>query len=374
MKYPKVSIIILNWNGKRFLKDCLDSIFKQTYKNFNVIFVDNASTDGSVGFVKEKYRKEIRSRKLWIICNDKNYGFAEGNNIGAKYAMKDRKLKYIVLLNNDTIVDKNFLKELVKVAESDEQIGIVQSNILYPVDPSMEKNKKEIVICGKRFYISKKRQEMENSGTISILNYNVYNVRKTAGVGFYASGTSLLFNANIIRQPFDPDYFMYSEDVYLSWLVRLKGYKVGFAEKSYVIHLGGWCKEPKDPKLIFHSEKNRIMNLILFYARDTLLKIFPLLIFEIFLKNLVYPKKTKIRILAYAWILKNRHRIAKKRRNIQAQRKVQDGDILKTMSYKIITEGGVVSKMVNSLARFYCLLLGIKTMELQQEATRDLYG
>jgi GT2 family glycosyltransferase len=367
MDEPRVSIIILNWNGKHFLKNCLDSALNQTYKNYEILLVDNASTDESAEFVKERYGREIRSGGLRILCNDRNYGFAEGNNIGIKYARRDRKLKYVVLLNNDTIVDERFLEELVGVAENDEKIGIVQSNILYPVFDGEEGDKKQVSIGGKRFYISEKRQKIENSGTTGILNYNIYNVRRTQGVGFYAGGASFLFNANIVQPPFDPDYFMYSEDVYFSWLVRMKGYDVGFAEKSYVMHLGGgWCKELKDPKLIFHSEKNRIMNLLLFYDRTTLLKILLLLFSEIFLKNLLYPRRTKSRIFGYLWILKNRHKIAEKRQSIQTQRRVPDEHILKLMSCKVMTESGAVSKIVNRLAYLYCLLLGIKTLESQR--------
>jgi len=363
VEYPKVSIVILNYNGKHFLKDCLDSVFKQTYKNYDVILVDNGSTDGSVEFIREAWKQEIRLGTLKIICNDRNYGFAEGSNIGTKHATKDERLKYIVLLNNDTVVEENFLKELVEIAESRGGVGIVQSNVLYPVRGG-ELARKLVSVGGKEFYISEEKQRIEASGTTGILNYNVYNVRKTKGVGFYAGGPSLLFKPEIASPPFDPDYFMYSEDIYLSWLVRLKGYKVGFAEKSYVMHLGGgWDKEPKDPKLIFHSEKNRITNLLLFYDRITLLKILPLLISEIFLKNLIYPKRMKSRILAYLWILKNKRRIVEKRQIIQVQRKVSDEDILKLMSCKIMTEKKALAKMINKLARLYCSLVGIKTLE-----------
>ena len=91
---PKVSIIIVNWNGKRFLRDCFDSLMAQTYRDFEVVFVDNDSKDESVSFVKE-YFPETK-----IITLTDNLGFAEGNIIGYKYARGD----YICLLNNDTKV------------------------------------------------------------------------------------------------------------------------------------------------------------------------------------------------------------------------------------------------------------------------------
>ena len=109
--YPLVSLIIVNWNGKKWLRNCLDSVYSQNYKNFEVIFVDNASTDDSVDFVKDNYPETK------IIQNEDNYGFAKGNNIATRIA----KGKYLFFLNNDTKVGKNFLTELVKSNSSIEK-------------------------------------------------------------------------------------------------------------------------------------------------------------------------------------------------------------------------------------------------------------
>jgi len=119
------SIIIVNWNGKHHLDVCLSSIFNQTYKDFNVIFVDNGSTDDSVEYVKNNF-SEVN-----IIECKKNYGFAEGNNIGIRQALKNPEVKYIVTLNNDTETDKDWLKQLIEVAEKDEKIGAVSSKMLF---------------------------------------------------------------------------------------------------------------------------------------------------------------------------------------------------------------------------------------------------
>ena len=117
----KAAIVIVNWNGKKFLRNCLDSVYKQTYKNFQLYFVDNGSIDGSSEFVKENYPRTM------IMQLDKNYGFAKPNNIAIKEAFKDKSVEYIVCLNNDTIVDKNWLKELIKTALKDKKIGAVSS-------------------------------------------------------------------------------------------------------------------------------------------------------------------------------------------------------------------------------------------------------
>ena len=121
----KVAIIIVNWNGKKFLPTCLSSLRGQTYKLFKVIFVDNGSTDGSVEFVRKNFPE------IMIIENKRNLGFAEGNNIGIRQAFKNKNIKYIVALNNDTKLDENWLKELIiSVESSGPKFGSFQGKIL----------------------------------------------------------------------------------------------------------------------------------------------------------------------------------------------------------------------------------------------------
>jgi len=169
--HSKVLIIILNWNGWRDTIECLESLYQITYPNYDVIVVDNGSQDDSIEKIKEycegkievtskffeydmsnkpikiiEYTRERAeagggkeheiadlhsNKKLILIKNEKNYGFAEGNNIGMRYALKTLNPDYILLLNNDTVVDRKFLDELVKVAESGEKIGIVGPKIYY---------------------------------------------------------------------------------------------------------------------------------------------------------------------------------------------------------------------------------------------------
>ncbi|MFH1030026.1 MAG: glycosyltransferase family 2 protein, partial [bacterium] len=123
---PKVAVIILTWNGMKYLPDCLGSLINQDYEKVNreYIIVDNASSDGTVNYIKENFSE------FSLIENDKNYGFDKGNNIGIKYAL-DKGYDYIVLLNQDTVVDPSWLSELVKAAESNKKIGAVQSLMLY---------------------------------------------------------------------------------------------------------------------------------------------------------------------------------------------------------------------------------------------------
>jgi GT2 family glycosyltransferase len=168
---PKVAVVILNWNGWRDTIECLESLFKVSYQSMCVIVVDNGSTDDSIPRLREYCQdgakiqsstlhvggrtqpvsvvefaredavrvsmKDSRGtdvppkRMIALIRNEQNYGFAEGCNIGMRYALAAVDPEYILLLNNDTVVDPLFLSELVKVGEADRRIGIIGPKILF---------------------------------------------------------------------------------------------------------------------------------------------------------------------------------------------------------------------------------------------------
>src|SRR5258708_10223212 len=121
---PKVSIILLNWNSYDVTEDCLLSLRKLNYQNVEVTLVDNGSTDGSVDEISKNF-PELR-----LVKNDKNLGFTGGNNVGIRDVL-DRGTDYILLLDNDTVVAPDFLAELVRVAESDAKIGLLNPKIYF---------------------------------------------------------------------------------------------------------------------------------------------------------------------------------------------------------------------------------------------------
>ncbi len=127
---PKVYIIILNWNGLDDTIECLESLKNIPYPTYEVVVVDNASSGNDVEILRQRYGGYIH-----LIANDKNYGFSEGNNIGIRYAL-ETGCDYVLLLNNDTVVDPEFLTELVRVAESDAAIGIEGSKVYYYDPPN----------------------------------------------------------------------------------------------------------------------------------------------------------------------------------------------------------------------------------------------
>ena len=116
--FPKVFIIVLNYNGRDVIKRCLSSVFKADYPNFEVIFVDNNSKDGSFEIAKANFSRAV------FIRNEENLGFATGCNVGIKFAL-ERMADYVLLLNMDTEVEKDFLSRLVEVAQSQDHIGLL---------------------------------------------------------------------------------------------------------------------------------------------------------------------------------------------------------------------------------------------------------
>jgi GT2 family glycosyltransferase len=229
MVLPKVSIIVVNYNGKQLLEKCFESLFKINYDNFEVILVDNNSTDNTIEFVRKNYPSVI------IIKLDSNKGFAEPNNIAAKTA----KGEYILFLNNDTIVTKNFITKMIKEIEKDETIAICQS-LLLKLDGSVDSSGDFIDKLG-IVYNSK-----------SLIN----DVREISS----ARGASMLIRKNIFHQlgGFDEKFFVSFEDVDLGWRTWILGYRVIIVPESIVYHLGGTTIKKIKLDIAFHGFKNQL--------------------------------------------------------------------------------------------------------------------
>jgi len=232
MKYPKVSIVIVNWNGKEYLGDCLSSVFDQSYPNYDVILVDNGSMDGSVEFVRKNYPK------VKIIKLSKNYGIAKGNNIGIREAFKDKDVRYIASLATDTKVEKNWLSELVKVANTEEKIGICVPKILKMDNPKIIDHT-GAVFKWKLVFRNRGR------GEVDIGQYdNKLDVDGT-------DGTSCLLKRQMLEEIglFDESFFINYEYHELSWRAYKRGWKAKFVPSSIVYHKGWGAPLKVDTKL-----------------------------------------------------------------------------------------------------------------------------
>ncbi|HYF52556.1 MAG TPA: glycosyltransferase family 2 protein [Planctomycetota bacterium] len=213
---PSVSIIIVNLNGERLLDDCLNSLNAQTYRDFEVVFVDNGSKDGSV----EKARALMPSAN--IIALNENTGFARGNNIGIAAA----KGRYIVLLNNDTRSDPNFLEELVKPVESDKTIGMVAPKILNFFDQKIIDSVGGLLMCRDGIGQGRGRGEVDSGQ---------YDAATSA---LLPSGCAALYLRELLDEVglLDEEFFAYCEDSDLGLRAVWAGWKTASAPRAVVYH------------------------------------------------------------------------------------------------------------------------------------------
>ncbi len=339
---PKVSIIILNYNGKHFLGDCISSVLKQSFKDYEILVVDNNSIDGSVDYL-DQYFPGVR-----IIKSDKNLGFAGGNNLGVKHTNSD----LVVLLNNDTIVKENWLEELINAVDK-ENVAIASPLILNEHTPMKYWDKK---------------------GSVNFLGHNIMLIFNKEEEIFSSSGACLIFKKDILGLPFDDDYFAYSEDVYLGLRARFLGYQVHHTNRSEIYHLEGgtFITTPNQFKT-FLQERNRLLNMFLFFSVKTNIKLIPVYGFNVLSKlgaavllgwSNRYKKFSLTGLLkAYSWFFKNFGLIKKKRQTLKTQKLVDEAEVIKYMTYNLDTGENSIGKFLNVFAYIYFKLVGIKTYE-----------
>ena len=345
---PKVSVILLNWNGIDHTLSCIRSLKKQVYKDFEIIVVDNGSTkDDSVRILKK-----VKGIKL--VLNDKNLGFAGGNNVGVENASAE---EYVLFLNNDTTVPENWLKEMVAVMDKCPELGEAM--------PKMYSK------------YSKKRHVFSGYVTCTHMLFNVRQNRKFKESGFYvrtfySGGASTIYRRKLVDKPFDEDYFIYGEDVYLGWLLRLRNWQAGCIPTAKVYHEGNATIKSDDSVrsyFTYLSERNRVVNLLTFYEKKTLFKLLPIMLFATVLYNFYRFRKMPIHLKSYVWVVMNVSTILRKRAKIQKQRQVEDCKVMCYMSAKLIEEtslGGffkVVAKAANAVAIKYAKAVKLSSIE-----------
>lgn len=344
----KVSILILNYNGKEFLKDCISSVLEQSFRDFEIILYDNFSTDGSVEYARENFK----DARINVIVGEKNLGFAGGNNEALKHARGEM----IVLLNNDTVVEANWLEELVRCINEEENAGMVQSLVITEGIPM-------------KYY--------EKNGTINLFGHNIMEVFDIGsnGIGeiFQVNGCSLIIRRELLDKLgglFPYEYFAYAEDTYLSFKVKFAGYKIYHNAKSVVHHKGsGTMKKYQNEFITFYQERNRLLNFLIFFSDVFRRKYYPLLAYNLYLK-LSYSILTRRYSLkgilkAYGWIIKNGEKIEDERNKVRTIKEVNEEEVLKYLSGKAANGDNPIEKALNAVMLFYLRLVNIKVTELK---------
>jgi GT2 family glycosyltransferase len=256
---PLVWIIVLNWNGKHHLQDCLDSLSSINYPAYRILLVDNNSHDESVSFVSDKYPH------VCIIENTDNLGFAEGNNVGIRYALS-QGAEYIVLLNNDTKVEPNFLSHLIRRGEEKKDIGVLGGKVLMFHNPLIVNS---TGVNLNRFAYGWDRDFGEDAQRL----------QREGGEVLAVTGCFMAIKKEVIERIglLDPAFFAYFEDV--DFCIRVWKYtdfKIEYVPDSVIYHKFSSSSSPDSlfKRGLMITNQQRIF-LKHFPVRE-ILKIFPL--------------------------------------------------------------------------------------------------
>jgi hypothetical protein len=310
-----VSIVIVNYNGLKWLKDCFDSIEQQNYKDIQIIMVDNDSKDESVDFVLKNYPQ------VEIVYSKSNLGFAGGNNL----AIEHIKGEYVILLNNDTKVEKNTIGNLVKALDNNKKIGSVQAKLVLMNEPE------KLDICG-AFWTGS--TFLYYYGCFKNKNLEIYN--KPMKV-FSNKGAAQMIRKSIIDKIglFDDDFWSYYEETDFCHRVWISGSECWYEPSAVVYHAnGGTSLNFKNEFVQFHNYKNKLMSFIKNFDKIELIMIIPKYIFMTIMISFIYFLQGKFKMglaiyKSYIWNIVNLKSNLGKRKTIQNFRERDDKSILK---------------------------------------------
>lgn len=214
---PKVSIILVNYNGDKDTLDCISSLEKVIYKNYEIIVVDNASDN------QDELENKLPTGVV-LIKSEKNLGFSGGNNLGIEYAMEHGS-SYVLLLNNDTIVKKDFLDRLVEVAEKNKNVGIVTGKILFHSEPN------RVWFGGGEANIEKAMVHHLGVGQTDKSSSDIKDIS-------FVTGCLMLISKETISKVgiLDDSYFMYSEDVDYCCRIVKENLRMIYTPQSVIYH------------------------------------------------------------------------------------------------------------------------------------------
>jgi len=247
MQYPKVAVVILNWNGKHHLEQFLPSVTRSAYPNLEIIVGDNASSDDSISFLKSHY-PAVR-----IIRNKENYGFAGGYNAVLTQVEAD----YFVLLNSDVEVTENWLGPVISTMEADPTIAAAQPKLLsfqnrtffeYAGAAGGFLDVLGYPFCRGRIFDTVEEDKGQYNDTIEV---------------FWATGAALFIRSSCWKEigGLDSDFFAHMEEIDLCWRLKRHGYRIMYCGESTVYHLGGGTLNAESPYKTYLNFRNNLVML-----------------------------------------------------------------------------------------------------------------
>jgi GT2 family glycosyltransferase len=340
-----VSIIIPHWNNVDILSDCLESINSTKLSSFEIIVVDNASSDHSVDWVKSNYPR------VNLIENDKNYGYAGGCNIGADHAKGDK----LVFLNNDTVLEPDCIPLMLRSMNANPNMAAVQPKVLNYFDKKLfdyagGAGGHMDIYC---YPIARGRIFTEQE-----YDHGQYDNKEKC---FWVSGACFMIRKNLFHNAggFDDVFFAHMEEIDLCWKIQSMGYEVWTEPEAIIYHKNGLTLPMYSHKKYYLNHRNSLLMLFGNYSFKNILlngvvRIF-LEIVSIFYSFLIFDWKHASAIIrALFWVFFHPHVIIKKRRAYNKIRKKEDSEIMKGMfrrsvvlKYYILrikTYSGILSK------------------------------
>lgn len=252
---PKVSIIILTYNGKAHALECLKSLRKISYRDKEIILYDNGSSDGTAEVVKKRF-KQVK-----VIHRKDNIGYCSGTNDAYLYA----RGKYILFLNNDTTVTKDFLTEMVDRMEQDHTNAIVQPKIIFQKTRKLQAGCTFFTSTGFLYYFGHGKDPNDRKYNIPLQMHSV-------------NGACMLARREVIEKIglFDEDFFLYFEETDFCHRALLAGYKIWYEPRAVVFHIGSVDNSRyKYSLLVYYATRNRIISYLKNLEMHTLIKALP---------------------------------------------------------------------------------------------------
>ncbi len=312
---PTVSVIVVNYNGLSFLKNCFDSLLTSTSPDTELLMVDNGSTDESVAFMERHYAR------VRIIKSATNLSYSGGNNLGIRHA----RGRYVVLLNNDTEVTPGWLEPLLDEFGSDERIAACQPKVLDMT------NRKAFEYAGAAGGF------MDRLGYPFLRGRIFDTVEEDTGQYqlpvdlFWTSGVAMAIRRDVLDEAgmLDEDFVLHMEEIDLCWRLHLLGYRMRLRTDAVIYHYGGGTLGREQASKMYYNHRNSVFMLLKNYSLARLLWVLParfLLDLVLIIKLLLTlaPKTAGVVVGAYLWLIFHPGFILKKRREVQHLRKVDD--------------------------------------------------
>ncbi len=322
MKRPEIDIVVLNYNGKIFLDDCFNSLAASTYPNKHIYLLDNASPGDDVAYVMEKFP--------WvkIIQNPLNNGYCAAYNL----AFKKCTSEYIICLNNDVIVDPNWLEPMIELAESNENIAAIQPKLL------ANKQRTHFEYAGASGGLMDKYGFPFMRGRIFDTVEKDDGQFEDAAQIFWASGAALFLRKSALTKSGNLDEVIvhHMDEIDLCWRLQLHGYEIRVQPKSFIYHVGGATIKARSFKKTYWNHRNSIYMMLKNYENKNRIKrtfVHVLLDYIAFAQSLATGQFQVARgiLAAHIWIVSNLGLIQTERKKVQSKRTVSDAQIDKNL-------------------------------------------